>query len=179
MRSKPQLARSKPVPLGLLQEWLRTAALAKRTRDASSTRARLSLCAQRFRGVGQGGRSPGVSGSSPPGRPAPPLADRMGRESPKHLNVGSLAGQGDGLRLGRSRWSGHYPQSEAWGSAPLVRSRTVANCDSRVMTPLTRSATVRSEALGELHLCQKTHPVLPRPAQSDWPSFGSSFLCPR
>ena len=26
----------------------------------------------------------------------PPLADRMGRESPKHLNVGSLAGQGAG-----------------------------------------------------------------------------------
>jgi len=34
-------------------------------------------------------------------------------------------------------------------------------------------------ALGELRPCQKTHPVLPRPAQSDWPSFGSSFLCPR
>jgi hypothetical protein len=45
----------------LLQEALRTAALAKRTRDASSTRARLSLCAQRFRGVGQSGRSRGVS----------------------------------------------------------------------------------------------------------------------
>ena len=35
-RSKPQLACSKPVSLGLLQEWLRTAALAKRTRDGSS-----------------------------------------------------------------------------------------------------------------------------------------------
>jgi hypothetical protein len=47
----------------LLQQWLRTAAIAKRTRDASSTRARLSLCAQRFRGVGQGGRSRVVLGS--------------------------------------------------------------------------------------------------------------------
>jgi len=92
---------------------------------------------------------------------------------------GSLAEHGVGLRLGRSRWSGHYPMSEASGSARLVRSRPVANCDPRVMTPLTRSATMHSEALGELRLCQKTHPVLPRPAQSDWPSFGSSFLCPR
>jgi hypothetical protein len=50
-----------PVRTWLLQEWLRTAALAKRTRDASSMRARLSLFAQGFRGVGQGGRSPRVS----------------------------------------------------------------------------------------------------------------------
>ncbi len=132
-----------------------------------------------FREVGQGRRSPGVSGSSPRGRPAPPLADRMGRKSLIDLNFGSLAEQGAGLRLGRARWSGHYPKFEASGSAPLVRSRTVANCGARVMTPLTRSATARSEALGELRPCQKTHPILPRPAQSDWPSFGSSFLCPR
>jgi len=52
-----------PTPFALLQEWLRTAALAKRTRDASSTRARLSLSTQRFREVGQGDWGCGVSGS--------------------------------------------------------------------------------------------------------------------
>jgi hypothetical protein len=53
------------------------------------TRARLSLCAQRFRGVGEGGWCRGVSGSSPWGRRAPPLADRIGRKS---LRVSRRAG---------------------------------------------------------------------------------------
>jgi hypothetical protein len=67
-RSKPQLACSKPVPLGRLQEWSRTAALAKCTRDASSASsmwARLSLSTQGFRGLGQCGRSRVVSETSP------------------------------------------------------------------------------------------------------------------
>lgn len=107
---------SRGVRFPLLLEWLRTAALAKRTRDASSTRARLSLSVERCRGVGQGGRSSGASGSSPPGRRTPPLADRMGQES---LRVSR--GQGAGLRLGRSRWSGHYPgvRPRWFGPGPL------------------------------------------------------------
>ena len=48
---------------------------------------------------------------------------------------GSLAEQGVGLRVGRSRWSGHYPKSEASGSAPLVRSRTGAAFGSARMAP--------------------------------------------
>ena len=68
----------------------------------------------------------------------PPPADRMGRKSPIDFNLGSPAGQGAGFRLGRSRWSGHYSLLDAWGSAPLVRSRPVANGDPRVMTWLTR-----------------------------------------
>ena len=42
------------------------------------TRARLSLSAQGFRGVGQGGRSPRVSQSSPPGRPDTPAGRQDG-----------------------------------------------------------------------------------------------------
>jgi hypothetical protein len=165
-------------------EALRTAALAKRTRDASSTRARLSLSAQRFRGVGQGGWCGGVSGSSPQGRPAPyfkrrceqqpspnaretrpprgrvfrflrmdfegwarvaghavsrglnhgvarlpPLADRMGRKS---LRVSR--GAGCWVKTGSVPLERSLPP----GSAPLVRSRPVANGDPRVMTLLTR-----------------------------------------
>jgi hypothetical protein len=117
---------SKPVRLGLLQEWLRTAALAKRTRDASSTRARLSLSTQRFRGVGQGGWCGGVSGSSPRGRPTPPLADRIGRKS---LRVS----RGAGCRVK----TGSVPLERSLppGSAPLVRSRTGAAFGSARMAP--------------------------------------------
>jgi hypothetical protein len=43
--------RSKPVQPSLLQEWLRTAALAKRTRDASSKGASFAFCA----GISRGG----------------------------------------------------------------------------------------------------------------------------
>ena len=36
---------------------------------------------------------------------------------------GSLAGQGAGLRLGRSRWSGHYPRGRArWGGSDPLRT---------------------------------------------------------
>ena len=41
----------------------------------------------------------------------PPLADRMGRKS---LRVSPR--EGAGLRVGRARWSGHYPRGrERWG----------------------------------------------------------------
>jgi hypothetical protein len=115
-----------PVRSGLLQEALRTAALAKRTRDASSTRARLSLSAQRFRGVGQGGWASVVSETSPRGRPTPPLADRMGRKS---LRVS----RGAGCRVK----TGSVPleRSLPTGSAPLVQSRPEAAFGSARMAP--------------------------------------------
>ena len=110
------LALDQRAPLPLLQEALRTAALAKRTRDASSTRARLSLRAQRFRGVGQGGRSRGALGLNH-GVARLPRWPTGWAESLSR----SLAGQGAGLRLGRSRWSGHDPRGrERWfGPDPL------------------------------------------------------------
>ncbi len=48
----------------------------------------------------------------------PPLADGMGRKS---LRVSPQ--EGAGLRLGRARWSGHYPRGrERWGEAePMSR----------------------------------------------------------
>jgi len=50
----------------------------------------------------------------------PPLADRMGRKS---LRVSPQ--EGAGLRLGRARWSGHYPQGrERWGEAEPMRTAT-------------------------------------------------------
>ena len=107
---------SKSVPLGLLQEALRTAALAKRTRDASSMRARLSLCAQRFRGWAR------VGGH----RVSRSLNRRVAR-LPRWPTgwaeslSGSLAGQGAGLRQVRSRWRGHYPRGRTrwFGPDPL------------------------------------------------------------
>ena len=115
---------SKSVPLGLLQEWLRTAALAESTRDASSTRARLSLCTQGFRGVGQGGRSPRVSESSPPGRPDTPA----GRPDGPKVSPGLSAG---GCRV--KSGSGPLERSLPPGSGALGRGRPVANCDPWVM----------------------------------------------
>ncbi len=50
----------------------------------------------------------------------PPLADAMGRKS---LRVSPQ--EGAGLRLGRARWSGHYPRGrERWGGAEPVRTST-------------------------------------------------------
>ena len=115
-----QRTRSTQAPHALLQEWLQTAALAKRTRDAPSMRARLSLCTQGFRGVGQAG---GCGESRSVNRVVartPPLADRMGRKS---LQVSPR--EGAGLRVGRVRWSGHYPRvRERWGGAEPVRTAT-------------------------------------------------------
>ena len=50
----------------------------------------------------------------------PPLADRMGRKS---LRVSPR--EGAGLRVGRARWSGHYPRGrERWGATEPVRTAT-------------------------------------------------------
>jgi hypothetical protein len=50
----------------------------------------------------------------------PPLADRMGRKS---LRVSPR--EGAGLRLGRARWSGHYPRGwERWSGAEPTRTAT-------------------------------------------------------
>jgi len=124
---------------GLLQEWLRTAALAKRTRDASSMRARLSLSAHGFRGVGQGGWCGGVSEAQPRGRPAPPLADRIGRKS---LRVSR--GAGCWVKTGSAPLERSLPS----GSGALVRSRTVANRDPRVMSANVATSVFRSIRLG-------------------------------
>jgi hypothetical protein len=44
---------------------------------------------------------------------------------------GSLAWQGAGLRLGRSRWSGHYPRGRArWGGGDGPRNRDRSRKDS-------------------------------------------------
>jgi hypothetical protein len=123
----------------LLQEALRTAALAKRTRDASSTRARLSLSAHGFRGVGQGGWCGGVSEAQPRGRPAPPLADRIGRKS---LRVSR--GAGCWVKTGSAPLERSLPS----GSGALVRSRTVANRDPRVMSANVATSLFRSIRLG-------------------------------
>jgi hypothetical protein len=139
MRGETQLACSKPVSLSLLQEWLQTAALAKRTRDASSMRARLSLCTQGFRGVGQGGRSPRISQSSPPGRPD----THTGRPDGPKVSPGLSAG---GCRV--KSGSGPLERSLPPGSGALVRSRTVANSDPWVMTLLTRRGMVRPKKVG-------------------------------
>jgi hypothetical protein len=49
----------------------------------------------------------------------------MGRKSPNVFNLGSLAEQGAGLRLGRARWSGHYPRGRArWFDPEPLRTVT-------------------------------------------------------
>ena len=54
----------------------------------------------------------------------PPLADRMGRKS---LRVSPR--EGAGLRLGRSRWSGHYPRvRERWFGPDRLRTVTRGLC---------------------------------------------------
>ncbi len=161
-----QLACSKPVSPGLLQEeprspdrgsslsaeggdgtpeWLRTAALAKRTRDASSTRARLSLSAQGLRGVGQGGRSRRVSESSPPGRPDTPAGRRDGPKVSPGLSAG-------GCRV--KTGSGPLERSLPPGSGALGRGGTGANVNPRVMS-MDRAARVRA--------CRASNPVRSNP----------------
>ena len=139
MRGETQLACSKPVSLSLLQEWLQTAALAKRTRDASSMRARLSLCTQGFRGVGQGGRSPRISQSSPPGRPD----THTGRPDGPKVSPGLSAG---GCRV--KSGSGPLERSLPPGSGALGRYRTGANSDPWVMTANGAAGVVRIIRLG-------------------------------
>ena len=119
----------------LLQEWLRTAALAKRTRDASSMRARLSLSTQGFRGVGQGGRSPRASESSPPGRADTPAIRPHGPKVSPGLSAG-------GCRV--KTGSGPLERSLPPGSGALGRDRTDSNRDPRVMAPLTRRGMARA-----------------------------------
>ena len=54
----------------------------------------------------------------------PPLADRVGRKS---LQVSPR--EGAGLRVGRVRWSGHYPRvRERWGGAEPLRTATRGLC---------------------------------------------------
>ena len=138
-RAKPQLACSKPVSLGLLQEALRTAALAKRTRDAPSMRARLSLCAQRFRGWARvGGRRVSRSLNRRVAR-TPPLADRMGRKS-----LWVSRGAGCWVKTGSAPLERSLPS----GSGALVRSRTVAKRDPRVMSANVATSLFRSIRLG-------------------------------
>jgi hypothetical protein len=64
----------------------------------------------------------------------PPLADRMGRKS---LRVSRRAGCW--VKTGSVPLERSLPP----GSAPLVRSRPVANGDPRVLPPLTRRGMVR------------------------------------
>jgi hypothetical protein len=93
--------------------------------DPNHEGASFASCAATSR-VGQGGWCRVVSGSEPRGRWSPRLADRIGQKS---LRVSPR--EGAGFRVGWSRWTGHDPKSEAWGSAPLARSRPVANGDPR------------------------------------------------
>jgi hypothetical protein len=89
------------------------------------TRARLSLCTQGFRGVGQGGRSRRVSQSSPPGRPDTPAGRPDGPKVSHTIQLSVSPREGAGLRVGRARWSGHYPRGrERWGGAEPVRTVT-------------------------------------------------------
>ena len=131
---------SKPVPLGLLQEWLRTAALAESKRDASSMRARLSLSAQGFRGGGPGRAVTaclGVFTGGSPGHPRWPT--RWAESLPHHSALGLSAG---GCQVKTA--SGPPERSLPPGSGALGRGRTGANGDPRVMTLRTRRGMFRA-----------------------------------
>ena len=95
----------------------------------SITRARLSLCTQGSRGVAQGGRSPRVSQSSPPGRPDTHTGRPDGPKVSHTIQLWVSPREGAGLRVGRARWSGHYPRGrERWFGPEPLRTVTRGLC---------------------------------------------------
>ena len=108
--------------LGLLQEWVRSAALARHARDASSTRARLSLSAPHSSAAGRGGRVTGRPGDFTTGSTSSPCPTGSA-EGP----FGSLAGQDAAFRHGRPR----RPVPPRWegrsGRNLDIRDRCVRN----------------------------------------------------
>jgi len=125
------------------------------------TRARLSLCAQRFRRVGQGGWCRGVPGSSPRRRRAPPAGRPDGPKVSHRLErwvsrrAGCRVKRGSGLPHNLRTPSDRTTRSlRLWWTAPAAATVITLN-------PV-------QEAIPQRH-CSRTDSSLPRPPSPSTP----------